>query len=173
MRYHVYSDDTQMYLIVEPTENWQNVSSRLTRCLNDMELSMSNNMLKLNEEKTELIAFAPRSRIKNLSETSLLFGKNIIYSVQSVRNLVCDTLDHVLVFLKPWFLFYFLNPKHHFSATQRPLGQNWNFRNCIPRDDICTVEYVRGVREFYETFLQNNMTPHIKLQEFSSLIYKI
>lgn len=101
MRYHVYSDDTQMYLIVEPTENWQNVSSRLTRCLNDMELSMSNNMLKLNEEKTELIAFAPRSRIKNLSETSLLFGKNIIYSVQSVRNLVCDTLDHVLVFLKP------------------------------------------------------------------------
>lgn len=62
---------------------------------------MSNNMLKLNEEKTELIAFAPRSRIKNLSETSLLFGKNIIYSVQSVRNLVCDTLDHVLVFLKP------------------------------------------------------------------------
>lgn len=48
---------------------------------------MSNNMFKLNEEKTELIVFAPRSRITNLSETSLLFHKNIIHRVQSVRNL--------------------------------------------------------------------------------------
>lgn len=88
MQYHVYAEDTQVYLIVEPTENWQDVSSRPTRCLNDMKLLwMSNNMLELNEEKTELIVFAPRTRIKNLSETSLLFGKNIIHSVPSVRNL--------------------------------------------------------------------------------------
>lgn len=64
MQYHVYADDTQVYLIVEPIENWQDVLSTLTRCLNDMKLWMSYNMLKLNEEKTELIGFAPRSRIK-------------------------------------------------------------------------------------------------------------
>lgn len=89
MQYHIYADDTQVYLIVEPTENWQDVSSRFTRCLYDMRLWMSTNMLKLNEEKTELIVFAPRSRIKNRSETSLLFckKKNIILSVPGVRNL--------------------------------------------------------------------------------------
>lgn len=43
-------------------------------------------MPKLNEEKTDLIDFAPRSGIKNLSETSLLFDQNIIQSVQIVRN---------------------------------------------------------------------------------------
>lgn len=47
---------------------------------------MSNNMPKLSEEKTDLIDFAPRSGIKNLSETSLLFDQNIIQSVQIVRN---------------------------------------------------------------------------------------
>lgn len=46
-----------------------------------MKLWISNNMLKKNEEKTDLIAFAERSRINNLSETSLLLGKNTIGSV--------------------------------------------------------------------------------------------
>lgn len=42
---------------------------------------------KLNEEKTEHIVFAPESRIKNLAEFSLSFGKNIIHGVPNVRNL--------------------------------------------------------------------------------------
>lgn len=61
---------TQVYLIVKPTEKWQDV--------NDMKLWMSNNMLKLNKAKTELIVFAPRSH---------LFGKNIIHSFPSMKNL--------------------------------------------------------------------------------------
>jgi hypothetical protein len=44
-------------------------------------------MLKLNQDKTELIVFAPKHRIKHLSEFSLPFNGTIVNDVSCVKNL--------------------------------------------------------------------------------------
>ena len=37
MKYHIYADDTQVYIVVEPMENWGgDISSRLKDCLSDI-----------------------------------------------------------------------------------------------------------------------------------------
>lgn len=48
---------------------------------------MSLNMLKLNEEKTELMLFAPKHRVKDLKDCHLKFRGNIITSAECIRNL--------------------------------------------------------------------------------------
>ena len=68
------------------------LSVRLERCLSDICLSdisdwMTTNMLKLNQDKTELIVFAPKHRIKHLSEFSLPFNRTIVNDVSCVKNL--------------------------------------------------------------------------------------
>ena len=48
---------------------------------------MTTNMLKLNQDKTALIVFAPKHRIKHLSEFSLSFNGTIVNDIACVKNL--------------------------------------------------------------------------------------
>ncbi|KAK3091754.1 hypothetical protein FSP39_022385 [Pinctada imbricata] len=86
MRYHTYADDTQLYIVIEPLVDWNNISRRLTECLNDIREWMATNMIKLNEEKTEVMVFAPKNKISSLQELSLLFGDNIIKDSTYVKK---------------------------------------------------------------------------------------
>lgn len=85
--YHCYADDTQMYIVVRPQDDWDVISSRLEACLKDISSWMSANMLKLNEEKTEFIVFAPKSKLNKTEKLHLKFGNNITKAAPSVRNL--------------------------------------------------------------------------------------
>ena len=67
MLYHCYADDTQVYVVIETCDNWNNVSIRLQVCLSDISLWMCTNLLKLNQDKTELIIFAPTHRMQTLT----------------------------------------------------------------------------------------------------------
>ena len=78
MAYHIYADDTQIYIVVEPSNSWTNMSQRLSNCLSDIRMWMSGNLLKLNEEKTELIVFAPKHRLKDMRSFELAFGDCIV-----------------------------------------------------------------------------------------------
>ena len=57
--YHCYVDDTQVYMAIMPKTTWSDVAKNLEACLADISTWMSANILKLNEEKTELIIFNP------------------------------------------------------------------------------------------------------------------
>ncbi len=61
MIYHFYADDSQIYLVVEPSDNWTNIAARLEDCIADISSWMKVNLLKLNQDKTELIIFSPKN----------------------------------------------------------------------------------------------------------------
>jgi hypothetical protein len=48
---------------------------------------MSSNMLKLNQDKTELIAFALKHHVKEFSECCLSFDGTIVTNASFVKNL--------------------------------------------------------------------------------------
>ncbi|CAC5417004.1 unnamed protein product [Mytilus coruscus] len=87
MWYHCYANDTQVYLVIKPLDNWNNISARLETCMADISSWMCSNKLKLNEDKTELIIFSPKHGVKKFSDCHLTFGKNIVSDSACVKNL--------------------------------------------------------------------------------------
>ena len=87
MKYHIYADDTQVYIVVEPMENWGDISSRLKDCLSNIREWMNINLLKLNQDKTELMVFSPKHRVKDISDVTISFGGSIIHDAPFVKNL--------------------------------------------------------------------------------------
>ena len=59
MNYHMYADDTQLYLSIEPN-NSHVLMSTIEDCVNDVKNWMLMNKLKLNEDKTEIILCNPK-----------------------------------------------------------------------------------------------------------------
>ena len=87
MSYHSYADDTQVYQVIKPQGDWSDLSERLERCLSDIADWMTANMLKLNQEKTELIIFAPKHQVKHFSDFRLKFDGTLLSDVSCVKNL--------------------------------------------------------------------------------------
>ena len=58
--FHSYADDTQLYISVEP--NNPPALNSLTVCLSAVNKWMSDNFLKLNEEKTEILLIGPKAK---------------------------------------------------------------------------------------------------------------
>ena len=87
MSYHCYADDTQVYIVIRPLDNWNNYRVRLEACLSDISKWMSSNMLKLNHDKTELVVFAPRKSARDLADIRLTFDGCVIKPVPVVKNL--------------------------------------------------------------------------------------
>jgi hypothetical protein len=65
MSYHSYADDAQVYQVIKPQGDWSDLSERLERYLADIADWMSANKLNLNQDKTELIIFAPKHQVKH------------------------------------------------------------------------------------------------------------
>jgi hypothetical protein len=87
MDYHCYTDDTQVYLVIEPLDKWTGISNRIEACLADISEWMRSSLLKLNQDKTEVIVFAPTHRVKDFSDCRLSFDGIVVSDVSCVRNL--------------------------------------------------------------------------------------
>ncbi|MCK5882742.1 MAG: hypothetical protein KAG61_03570, partial [Bacteriovoracaceae bacterium] len=92
--YHLYADDTQLYIAATPEELRTDNTSRIEDCVCDIRAWMHGNMLKLNDGKTELIVF--NTKRKNvIDKISVQIGDHTIIPSKQVRNLGVIFDNHI------------------------------------------------------------------------------
>ena len=87
VRYHFYADDTRLFIHSSPDDSLKSFD-HLKSCLNDIQVWMSENKLKLNPDKTEFIVFGAKDRHKWLSDSlPVNILGNCLSPADVVRNL--------------------------------------------------------------------------------------
>ena len=76
--HHCYADDTQLYIAIEHSANLHSELLQMERCVADIRNWMRHNMLKLNNDKTELIVFASRYNQHLYSDASMMIGNTTV-----------------------------------------------------------------------------------------------
>ena len=86
---HVYADDTQLYVSFMNSDREERTAAvtRLNDCIRDVRTWLTRNMLKLNEEKTEVIFFTSKHGVKSLSYIIVTVGEQQQLQSSSVRDL--------------------------------------------------------------------------------------
>ena len=104
LNFHLYADDTQLYISFQPgvSVSKETAISCLESCIKDMKIWMTNNLLKLNGDKTELIVITTHSNISQNQHIGINIGDSLITpSSEPPRNLgvlfdsTCSLNDHV------------------------------------------------------------------------------
>ena len=94
LSFHLYADDTQIYIIFKPLINGSLEYSKnlIQECTRNMSIWMKNNKLKLNDDKTDLLVLTARHRPQPPIE-SIVVGSDLIFTSETVKNLgtVFDT----------------------------------------------------------------------------------
>ena len=84
--YHIYADDTQLYLSFK-CDNPSITLSKLHNCISDIRVWMIKNKLKINDSKTEFIVFISPQAKQDLSGLSFSVGDSVIAQSSKVRDL--------------------------------------------------------------------------------------
>ena len=84
--YHIYADDTQLYLSFK-CDNPSATLSKLNKCISDIRVWMIKNKLKINDSKTEFIVFRSPQAKQDLSSLSVSVGDSVIAQSSKVRDL--------------------------------------------------------------------------------------
>ena len=89
INYHLYADYQQIYLSFKPSKagDKENCIKRLETCIAEIREWMMANMLKLTDDKTELIIFGTRQQLAKIGEVSINIGSIQVQLVDHVRNL--------------------------------------------------------------------------------------
>jgi hypothetical protein len=84
LQHHLYADDSQIYLPIKPRE--PPLLTNLQLCVQDVQKWMSDNYLKLNSDKTELLVLSTPN-LSSYRISSLMLCDSVIESNPTVRNL--------------------------------------------------------------------------------------
>ena len=102
--FHLYADDTQRYISFKPCDSTsrQTAISQVEACIKDIKTWMTNNLLKLNDDKTELIIVSTSETSSRQEDIVINTGDSpIAPSMEPPRNLgvlfdsICCLNDHV------------------------------------------------------------------------------
>ena len=104
LRFHLYADDTHLPISFHPgaSVSKEAAISHLDACINDIKIWMTNNLLKLNDAKTELIAITTHDNTGQNQHIIIDVGNSLItLSGEPPRNLgvlfdsTCSLNGHV------------------------------------------------------------------------------
>ena len=85
LNYHIYADDTQIYLFFD-SDSCEAALAAVTECIKDIRRWMIRNKLKINDDKTEfLILSSPRVKID--FECTLRIGESCVNPSSTCKNL--------------------------------------------------------------------------------------
>ena len=102
LTFHLYADDTQLYIAFKPSEDLSKAEavSRIEACVSDIRIWMKNNLLKLNDDKTELLIITSREDISKKLNISICIGDHSVTpSDDPPRNLgeIFDSIHAALI----------------------------------------------------------------------------
>ena len=88
--YHLYADDTQLYLTFKPNRNGskEECIHGLKDCINEIREWMCMNLLKLNDGKTEFIILGTQQQLQKISHISIQIGEDLVTPVDMVQIFV-------------------------------------------------------------------------------------
>ena len=86
---HYYADDTQLYIAFRPSLPLADIEAKANACCSEIRMWMTQNMLQLNESKTDVILFGTKNILGALDRPSINIGDAVISNSDSVRNLGC------------------------------------------------------------------------------------
>ena len=79
LSHHSYADDTQLYMTMDHSNNnWRDGLARIQLCVSEIREWMSQNMLKLNDDKTELIVFTSKYKQDLYNDLSITIGDTVV-----------------------------------------------------------------------------------------------
>ncbi len=89
MDFHLYADDTQLYLTFDGRDLDSERSSRerMEACISDVKQWMLNNKLKLNDSKTEFLTFTPSIHRQVRNDSAMRIGDDMISCSKTAKNL--------------------------------------------------------------------------------------
>ena len=89
VEFHLYADDTQIYLSFRPSIQFSKHEciTRIKKCIEEIGIWMTQNLLKLNSDKTEFILFGTWWQLSKVHDISLQIGSDTIKPMDHVRNL--------------------------------------------------------------------------------------
>ena len=96
VQFHLYADDTQIYLPFRPSIPFSkhDCIARIKKCIEEIGIWMTQNLLKLNSDKTEFILFGTQQQLSKVDDISLHISSDTIKPMDHVRNLgfIMDSL---------------------------------------------------------------------------------
>ena len=84
--YHLYADDTQIYISFSPSQSYDRLSL-LSSTLDEVYAWLTSNRLSVNPSKTEFLIFGKPQQRSKIQSSSIVFCGNIISPSTSARNL--------------------------------------------------------------------------------------
>ena len=88
LNYHVYADDTQLYLSFNSSQQHANSAiATLELCINEIRQWMKSNFLKLHDEKTEFMLFGSHQQLSKINIDCIHIGDSSIALASQALNL--------------------------------------------------------------------------------------
>ena len=86
--HHSYTDDTQLYMTIDHSNNdWRDGLARIQLCVSEIREWMNQNMLKLNDDKAELIVFTSKYKPDVYNDLSITIGDTVVDCSSQVKDL--------------------------------------------------------------------------------------
>lgn len=84
-----FADDTQLYISFEPNSksDQETATLAMVNCINDAKDWMTNNKLKMNDDKTEFLLIGTRQQLEKVNISSISVGNVEVSPVSFARNL--------------------------------------------------------------------------------------